>query len=545
MIFKDNFVDRDDSSISIALLDDRGLNILYTKSTDDAKNTASVMVNDNDAPPVIMASRTETDSISEAESADIEFTIVVDDMNTTTMSAEDIDIRVGIMEEDVNFFDSDTQIVKLLAGETSVSGVEPNDDTVDEADGSFTAMLIEDETRSTGAHYNVASDSDEITVDVTDDDAAPIIEVVRNPNRTINEGGDATYTLRIAPFGDNKTTASDQDIEVAVELSDSVGDYINNDATSVSATISAGDSSADLVVSTLNNTMAEGHGSITVEIQADDGETSDGRYLVSTNYDSVTTNVNDNDLSGETAILTFAKATEEVEETEADGMVDLVVELEGDPSADITVTFATQVISRGLGFATADEDFTAPVTGSDIVTFTFSATDPVTEQTIQIPIPADLIDEPAETFKVVLMSPTGAPISSDAGGNEMMITIVDDDAPPVIQVSSSASSLDEGSSATLTYSIFTDAENTTTASARDIEIQVLLSEENGRYFERTRDQSVAIPVILKAGQTSVDEVVDVPDNTIDESSGQSPRQFKLMLIHMIQLTILWILIIMK
>ena len=298
----------------------------------------------------------------------------------------------------------------------------------------------------------------------------------------INEGENATYTLRIAPAGENKTTSSDQDIEVALELSDSGGDYIDDENTSISATISAGDSSEPVVVSTIENYVAEAHGSITVSIQADDGETSDGRYLVSDNYDSVTTNVNDNDISGETALLKFVDARMEVDEDSDDGYIELEVELEGSPSADITVTFATEIISGGLSFAT-EEDYNAPAVGANTVTFTYSADDPELTKTIQIPITNDLIDELDETFKLVLRNPVGAPLSNDAGESEMIITINDDDAPPVIQVSSASNaSVVEGDTATFTYSIVTDSDNTTTESTRDIAIQVLLSEENGYYL---------------------------------------------------------------
>ena len=523
---EDNLIDRDDDSIEIALLDDRG-DILYMKSREANENKISVDIADNDNAPVIQASRDVSTPITEEDSAEIVFSIVTDETNKTMMSARDIEIRVGIVEDEGDYFNPDPTpstpiLVTLLAGETSVSGVSPTNDTVDEADGSFTATLMEDDsTVNTPVHYNVAAENSGISVDVTDDDDAPIIEVVRIPNPAIDEGGDATYTYRIAPTKENPTTLSDQDIEIAVTLSDSGGDFIDDENATKSVTIAAGTTSKDDTISTLDNRFVESHGSITVTIQDDDGTTSDGRYNVSSENNSVVTSVNENDLRNHNASLKFTMATLEITEEDADGMIELEVELESSTAtSDITVMYATQVISDGLGYAAPDQDFTAPIDGSNIITFAYSATDPVTTQMIQIPILADLIDEPDESFRVVLLSPNGAPLSTEARENEVTISIMDNDAPPVIQVSSASSAaINEGDTATFTYSIVTDATNTTESSARDIEIQVLESDENGVYLDQTIDHMVAIPVMLSAGSTSVDREISIPNNTIDEIGG--------------------------
>ena len=523
---EDNSIDRDDDSIEIALLDDRG-DILYMKSREANENKISVDIADNDDAPVIQASRDVSTPITEEDSAEIVFSIVTDDINTTKMSARDIEIRVGIVEDEGDYFTPDPTpstpiVVTLPAGETSVSGVSPTNDTVDEADGSFTATLMEDDsTVNTPVHYNVAAENSGISVDVTDDDDAPNIEVVRDPNPAIDEGGDARYTFRIAPSKEYPTTLSDQDIEIAVTLSDSGGDFIDDENATKSVTISAGTTSKDDTISTVDNRFVESHGSITVTIEDDDGTTSNGRYNVSSENNSVVTSVNENDLRNHNASLKFTMATLEITEEDADGMIELEVELESSTAtSDITVMYATQVISDGLGYAAPDQDFTAPIDGSNVITFAYSATDPVTTQMIQIPILADLIDEPDESFRVILLSPNGAPLSTEARENEVTISIMDNDAPPVIQVSSASSAaINEGDTATFTYSIVTDATNTTESSARDIKIQVLESDENGVYLDQTIDHMVAIPVMLSAGSTSVDREINIPNNTIDEIGG--------------------------
>ena len=74
---QNNFVDRDDSSVEVVLLDDRGVNKLYTKSAVESTNTISVPIEDNDAPPVIRAVFVGDDPIiTEGNSVNILFSII-------------------------------------------------------------------------------------------------------------------------------------------------------------------------------------------------------------------------------------------------------------------------------------------------------------------------------------------------------------------------------------------------------------------------------------------------------------------------------------
>ncbi len=99
------------------------------------------------------------------------------------------------------------------------------------------------------------------------------------------------------------------------------------------------------------------------------------------------------------------------------------------PSSDT----ATVVYSTVDGTAIAGQDYTAQ-TG----TLTFDAANTV--RYVTVPVINDTIDEPDETFSLVLSSPQGAKISASAATG----TILDDDNPPSVSVSGGSASEGDG-----------------------------------------------------------------------------------------------------
>ena len=407
---QENTIDnRDNGTITVTLLDD-GVTTRYTKSETAAENTSEVTIVDDDAAPVIQSSRTATTPVEEGDSAEIMFSVFTDPAAgtpvTTTAAAQPIEIQVGITENSGDYFgiasgsNTTTLTVTLPAGETSVTGITPLEDTVDEVDGEFSVLLADD--TNTDAHYTTSSPT-AITVTVNDDDAAPIIEIVRSENTAINKTvGTAEYTVQIDP--NSPTTGSDQDITVAISATDSGGEFLTTDPTSASAMITSGSTSATTTITADGtNTSGTTHGSIIVSVSADDGSTSAGRYSVSSTNSSVTTSVIDTDLATtQAATLKFMSSEVTIAETATEGMVELTVELTGTAvdGSPITVDYVIQ----STGSAVAGTDFTAPASDANTLTFTYAESAPVTMQTIQIPILVDTIAETNETFKVVLVN---------------------------------------------------------------------------------------------------------------------------------------------
>ena len=200
------------------------------------------------------------------------------------------------------------------------------------------------------------------------------------------------------------------------------------------------------------------------------------------------------------------------------GTVELVVKLSAPSSSPVTVMYKTQSTGTGLGYATNGDDFTVPVPNASI-RFIESTTG-----VISIPTSQDTIDEPDETFKVILTSATNADLSQTASDLEITVTILDDDDPPVIQLTRNTnSSINEGDSATILFSVFNDASNTTTKSARDIQIYFWLNcESNGpnEYCFNPHNElhhgRNEIIVTLSAGSTTVEYVISTDDDLIYE-----------------------------
>jgi len=110
---------------------------------------------------------------------------------------------------------------------------------------------------------------------------------------------------------------------------------------------------------------------------------------------------------------------------------------------------ATVVFSTQNGTATAGQDFTAT---SGTLTFAPGTT----VQLVTVQIINDTLDEPDESFSLVLSNPTGAAISAAAGTG----TIIDDDAP--VSVSVSGGSAEEGQGVVFNVSLSAPSGKTVT-----------------------------------------------------------------------------------
>ena len=95
---------------------------------------------------------------------------------------------------------------------------------------------------------------------------------------------------------------------------------------------------------------------------------------------------------------TSATATEPESATPTT-LVELNYTFDTDPASAVTITYETQVTGTGSGHAVAGEDFVAPSATDNTNTVTATTSD-----SIAITILPDDIDEPDETFKVVINS---------------------------------------------------------------------------------------------------------------------------------------------
>lgn len=299
-------------------------------------------------------------------------------------------------------FEGVLDMVVIPAGQTFVDvPVYVIGDTLYEADETFTFTV------NSASYGIVAGDSGVVTI--TNDDAAPAMTV---GDVTLDEGGNATITVTL-------DTAAGKDIVINYAAVDgtavSPDDYVLANG---SLTILAGDTTATLVVSAINDTLFEGIESYSVNFtSADTSNTSAASAVIQ---------IDPADLMPTVSISDPVAVTE----GGAPAMV-FTVSLSGPSGLPVTVDFAT-----ADGTATAGQDYTAQ-TGS--VTF---APGELTKS-ISVPVIDDTIYEtPTEAFTVTLSNAAGAVLTTAAATG----TVNDNDLPPVISVT--GASITEGNAGT-------------------------------------------------------------------------------------------------
>ena len=117
----------------------------------------------------------------------------------------------------------------MQAGDISVNGFDTEDDTVDEENGSFSVKLL----AATGAtpRYTIGggqAETADITINVEDNDAIPVIEMSQVTPGAITEGDEDVIEFSIFNDAENTTTSSTRDIVIRVGITEDEGDYIQS-----------------------------------------------------------------------------------------------------------------------------------------------------------------------------------------------------------------------------------------------------------------------------------------------------------------------------
>ena len=203
------------------------------------------------------------------EGSTASFTITASPAPTTALT---VDVTVSQTGE----FGATTgeQTVTIPTAGTFTLTVDTAGDTVDEADGSVTAIV------SAGTGYTVSSSAGSATVAVSDDDdPPPDPEISIAAGSNVTEGTAASFTLTASPAPESALTVS-----VTVAQSGDFG--VATGARTV--TIPAG-GSYTLAVTTTGDSVDETDGSVTVSVSSGTG------YTVSSSNSSATVAVSDDD----------------------------------------------------------------------------------------------------------------------------------------------------------------------------------------------------------------------------------------------------------
>ena len=182
--------------------------------------------------------------------------------------AADLDVTLAVSDDATADFlaagDEGSRTVTILAGQASATlTLSTVNDATDEPDGSVSAVL------QSGTGYAVADPpADAAKVLVSDDDdpapADPVVSV--SGGGAVTEGGDAVFTVAASP-----APAANLDVTLAVS-DDATADFLAaGDEGSHAVTILAGQASATLTLSTVNDATDEPDGSVSATVQSGTG----------------------------------------------------------------------------------------------------------------------------------------------------------------------------------------------------------------------------------------------------------------------------------
>lgn len=271
-----------------------------------------------------------------------------------------------------------------------------NGDTKRENNETFTVTL----TGATGAPLGTPTQA---TVTILNDDPVPAMSINDVSVAEGNAGStNATFTISLS---NPSATQIAVDYSTSDQTATAGTDYT---ATSGTAVITAGQTSVQIQVAVLGDTVNEGNETFAVTLS---------NALNATIADAVGVGtINDDDA---VPTLSIQPSASIVEGNTGTSVVNLNVSLSAASGSPVSVDFTTS-----NGTATAGSDY---VTSSGTLNFPASSTTP---QVVSVTVNGDQTLEADETFTVTLSNPVGATIASGSA----TVTIVNDEGVPVLSV---------------------------------------------------------------------------------------------------------------
>ncbi len=418
------------------VLDEAAESVSVRGSTSDSHTVtgASFNITDNDTPPAVTLTASETTVAEDVASAPtVTVTASVPTGNDKVKFGADTAVTVSVSGSGtasaVDFAAVSDFTITLSAGSTSATGtfvLTPTDDSEDESDETVT--VSGSGTAPSGTALTVNGD----TITITDDDAAPGAISLALSSTSVEEDASATTITVTAALGGNTRFAADKAITVAVGASGD-GATEGTDYSTVAdftITLSAGSGSVTgtFSIDPTQDDLDEGDGeSVSVSGSTSESDTVNGATLTITD---------DDDAPGAIS-LTLSKTS--VEEDASATTITVTAALGSnsklfaeDKAITVAVGADTDTATEGTDYSTVN-DFTITLSaGSSSATGTFSI-DPT----------QDVIDEGADESVTVSGS------SGSLTVNPATLKITDDDnAPTGLALALSPNSVQESASAT-------------------------------------------------------------------------------------------------
>jgi hypothetical protein len=493
-----------DGTITVPILEDSAYEVDETFTvTIDSVDPSEAVVTDNAATVTISTNdlgARPSFSVANVTKAEGSTGPAVFTVTLTSAAPEDITLTVGAVNGTAvdatttagsNDFDAPPTTVTILKGASSAEiSVPVNNDTVFEATETMTlnVSLAFGEDDATGG-------ADASTLTITDTDAAPTVTLIEEAgaegtniavNATVNGATQDAIPLQVAIAGASRSGSD------AAEVSD----FVNSGPVTVN--IPAG--VHNNVVLPLrefranNDTIDENQETVVATV-TDAGEhvtTASGALKINDDVNDTAPSVSIGDV--------------DVDEDDGPATVDVDLTFGGDTTAtERTVVVNYQTVN---GTATAPGQYTAR-------TNSISFAPGVVTGEISIPVSADLIDEPNQTFRVEITSVTPADVTlADDSGT---VTILDDDAdvpPPTFSVANRSVSEDDGEA---TFEVVLSH-----ASSQDITFTTGVTDGSavdvGSGLGSNDYNQPPTTLTIPAGQTTGDIVVPVNNDTVYEGT---------------------------
>ena len=266
-----------------------------------------------------------------------------------------------------------------------------------------------------------------VTLTITDDDAAPSVQLTLSPSSISENGGVSTVTATLAHPSSEATT---------ITVSPVTGSYtVGSDATIAIAAGNTTNASDTVVITAVNNGAVDSpNRSVTVT-----GVASNDHGAGSVTGASLTLE----DAGGNPTVSISSPSVAEG----SGSSLEFIVSLSASSSQQVTVAYA----DAGTGTATSGTDYTAT---SGTLTFAEGAT----SGTIPVSVTSDVLDEDDETVVVTLSSATNAVFTGGGSTLTGTGTIRDDDATPTLSIDSpSVTEGDDGETASLEFIVTLNA----------------------------------------------------------------------------------------
>ena len=318
-------------------------------------------------------------------------------------------------------YEATTGTLTFPAGTTRLAILVPIiDDDVVEEEETFTISL---------RNSNATIGEGKATGAIADNDL-PLISVKAEP-AAVEEGGTIKFTLtRLGAFNLNRA------LEVPIRVTERGAFLGDIDVLPTEATFAANETTATLLVETVDDEVAEANGSVSLTITR--GETyrlgdafiATAEVIDNDGPDGVETR---DDLEVESDVTVSFAATR-YEASEGDRVLDFAVRLSKATLQEVTVQYATVT-----GTATAGMDYAAR---TGILTFPAATT----EQTIRVRILDDDVVEEEETFTVSLRRAFNAKIEVGKATG----VIADNDLRVVVSIAANQTAVTEGGTAAFT-----------------------------------------------------------------------------------------------